>query len=50
MFFISYEADPRRCEVFGTSSSTVSERVNVTKVRLVATAESVCAPDRKIWS
>ena len=50
MFFFSYEADPRRCEVFGASSSTVSERVNVSNVRLVATAESVCAPDRKIWS
>ena len=50
MFFFSYEADPRRCKVFGTSSSTVSESVNVSNVRLVATAESARAPDRTIWS
>ena len=50
MFFFSYEADPRRCEVFGASSSTLSERVNVPNVRLAATAASACALDKKILS
>jgi len=39
-------ADPRRCKVFGNSRSTVSERVNVSNVRLVATAESTYAPEK----
>ena len=50
MFFFSYEADPRKCEVFVASSSTANERVNVFNMRLVATAESACVPHRKIWS
>ena len=40
-------ADPRRCSVFGNSRSTVSERVNVSNVRLVATDEFTYAPEKK---
>ena len=40
-------ADPRRREVFGNSRSTVTERVNVSNVRLVATAEFTYAPEKK---